>query len=65
MPVTSIALEQATDHFGFLRAFFALACPVTSALTQMLFGWHPMQRGLLSDLRQGNYFDMQPPEVTN
>lgn len=56
LPVTSISREQAESHFGFLGAFFGLDCPASSALTQELLGWHPVQPGLMADLDEGHYF---------
>ena len=56
LPLTSISSEEASTHFGFLGAFFARDCPATSALTQKLLGWHPLQPGLIADLDEGHYF---------
>ncbi|MBV8445343.1 MAG: hypothetical protein JOZ92_05440 [Candidatus Dormibacteraeota bacterium] len=57
VPVRSIDPEDAGEHFGSLGAFFSLDCPASSAITQQLLGWHPVQPGLLDDLEQGGYFD--------
>ncbi len=57
LPVTSIPLDSAPGHFGFLGAFFAVDCPASSALTQALLGWRPVQPGLIADLGQGHYFE--------
>lgn len=56
LPVASVPVEQASEHFGWLGAFFALDIPASSALTQQRFGWRPVQLGLLADLDQGHYF---------
>ena len=56
LPVTSIPVEQANDHFGFLGAFFSLDCSASSAQTQKLLGWRPVQPVLIADLEQGHYF---------
>lgn len=56
LPDVSIPNDQATDHFGFLGAFFSFDMPASSALTQQLLGWHPVQPGLIADLEQGHYF---------
>ena len=56
LPVVSLPLSEADDHFGFLGRILAFDCPSSSALTQQRFGWHPEQRGLLADLEQGHYF---------
>lgn len=60
LPVVSIPPEEAAAHFGFLGAFFSLDCPASSALTQELLGWHPVQPGLIADLEQGHYFERRP-----
>jgi nucleoside-diphosphate-sugar epimerase len=56
LPLTSISPEVAGTHFGFLGPFFARDCPASSALTQKLLGWHPLQPGLIADLEEGHYF---------
>jgi nucleoside-diphosphate-sugar epimerase len=60
VPVVSIPPEELAGHFGFLGAFFALDCPASSTLTQEQLGWHPVQRGLITDLEQGHYFERRP-----
>jgi len=57
LPVRSVSLDEASDHFGFLGLFFAFDCPASSVLTQELLGWHPVQPGLIADLEQGHYFE--------
>ncbi|PQM44442.1 hypothetical protein C1Y40_05402 [Mycobacterium talmoniae] len=56
LPVTSIPVAQAFEHFGWLGAFFALDIRASSALTQQRLGWRPSGTGLLEDLGQGHYF---------
>ncbi len=56
LPVKSVPVEQAAEHFGWLGAFFVMDIPASSALTQQRFGWHPVQPGLLADLDQEHYF---------
>ena len=58
--VNSIPREKANDHFGFLGLFFSLDCPASSAQTQKLLGWRPVQPGLIADLEQGHYFEAAP-----
>jgi nucleoside-diphosphate-sugar epimerase len=60
LPVTSISPEKATDHFGFLGAFFSQDLPASSAKTQKLMGWHPVRPGLIQDLDEDHYFDVTP-----
>jgi nucleoside-diphosphate-sugar epimerase len=56
LPVVSLPVDAAAEHFGFLGAFFSLDIPASSALTQQRFDWHPVQPGLLTDLDQDHYF---------
>lgn len=56
VPVVSVPVEKAGDHFGFLENFFSLDSPASSTLTQQRLGWHPVQPGLLVDLDQEYYF---------
>jgi len=56
VPVTSIAPEQAGEHFTWLAGFIGLDSPASSALTRELLGWQPTQPGLIDDLDQGHYF---------
>lgn len=57
LPVESVPLAQAFDHFGWLGGFFAMDLPATSVLTQERLGWRPVQPGLIADLEKGHYFD--------
>jgi hypothetical protein len=63
VPVISVAGDQAAEHFGFLGAFFAADLPASSALTQQMLGWHPVQPGLIADLEEGHYFEKAPVAV--
>ncbi len=56
LPVTSIAPEDAGEHFGWLGGFLALDVLASSALTRELLGWKPTHPGLIDDLAQGHYF---------
>jgi nucleoside-diphosphate-sugar epimerase len=57
LPVAGIPLEDAAGHFGFLGGFFSMDLPATSAATQKLLGWRPVQPGLIADLDEGHYFN--------
>ena len=59
IPVVSVPLSEADDHFGFLGRILTFDCPSSSTLTQERFGWHPEQPGLLADLDQGHYFRIE------
>ncbi len=56
VPVISISIEDATEHFAHLSTFAALDNPTSSAITQAALNWHPVQPGLIEDLREGEYF---------
>ncbi len=56
VPVVSVPVEKAVEHFGFLGNFFSVDSHASSTLTQQRLGWHPTQPGLLADLDQEYYF---------
>jgi nucleoside-diphosphate-sugar epimerase len=60
LPVVSIPVQEAPDHFGFLGAFFARDIVVSSARTREMMGWEPVQPGLIPDLDEGHYFESAP-----
>jgi nucleoside-diphosphate-sugar epimerase len=59
VPVVSRSSDEAASHFGWLAHFVGIDCPATSAQTQERLGWRPVQRGLIVDLQQGRYFELQ------
>ncbi len=60
LPVKFLPGEEAAAHFGPFAGFAAIDVPVSSALTQERFHWHPAHPSLLADLDQGHYF-ITPP----
>lgn len=56
VPVVSISPEDAEAHFGFMADFVSADNPTSSARTQELLGWRPVQPELIPDLEQGHYF---------
>jgi len=56
LPVTSVAPEDARQHFGWVGGFFGMDIPASSALTQELLGWSPTGPTLIQDLDAGSYF---------
>ena len=56
LPVTSIAAEDAADHFGFLAGPIQTDAPASSDLTRQLTGWAPTGPGLLDDLDDDRYY---------
>jgi nucleoside-diphosphate-sugar epimerase len=56
LPVTSIAPEEASEHFGMMAMFAGMDGAASSALTQQWLGWKPTQIGLIADISRPNYF---------
>ena len=56
IPTTSVAPEDAPEHFGFMAHFVALDSPVTAIITRELLGWEPTGPSLLEDLEQDHYY---------
>jgi nucleoside-diphosphate-sugar epimerase len=62
LPVTALSPEEAEGHFGLFALFASWDVPVSNALTQQRFGWHPTHPGLIADLDEGHYFNSAPSE---
>jgi nucleoside-diphosphate-sugar epimerase len=58
LPVVSVAPEDAGEHFTWLAGFLGIDAPASSALTRELLGWEPTQPGLIADLDEGHYFQL-------
>ncbi|MFI6434908.1 SDR family oxidoreductase [Streptomyces sp. NPDC050759] len=56
VPVTSVAPEEATDHFGWLGHFAAVDMRASATLTRKLLNWQPEHPALIPDLEAGHYF---------
>lgn len=56
VPVTSVAPEDATDHFGWLGRFAAIDMRASATLTRKLLDWQPEHPALIPDLEAGHYF---------
>lgn len=56
VPVRSVPVERAYDHFGWIGPLFAVDAPATSTKTRELLDWQPKESGLLADLAAGHYF---------
>ncbi len=56
IPVASVAVQNAGEHFTWLGGFLGLDAPASSAWTRELLGWEPTQSGLIADLDQEHYF---------
>ena len=55
VPVTSVAPEDAVEHFGFIGMFFAMDLAASSDHTRRVFDWTPTGPGLLEDIKAGAY----------
>jgi nucleoside-diphosphate-sugar epimerase len=56
LPLRSVNPEDASEHFGWLGAFFSWDAPAANALTRVRLGWEPVHQGLIADLEEGFYF---------
>ena len=56
LPVTSVAPEDAVEHFGFIGAFFGMDLSASSERTRARFGWEPTGPTLVEDIEAGAYF---------
>ena len=56
IPTTSVAPEDAPEHFGFMAHFVALDSPVAATITRELLRWEPTGPSLLEDLEQDHYY---------
>ncbi len=54
VPVATVAVEDAEQHFGHLSMFVGLDNPTSSQITRDALGWTPTQPGLLSDLGEAD-----------
>jgi nucleoside-diphosphate-sugar epimerase len=55
VPVKSITLEQAGEHFGWFAHFATLDMPASSEWTRKTLGWEPTGPGLIEDLENMKY----------
>lgn len=56
VPVASIPLSAAVEHFGWFGRFAAMDVPASAALTRARLGWAPTGPGLIEELEQDIYF---------
>jgi nucleoside-diphosphate-sugar epimerase len=56
LPVVSVPLDDALDHFGFTGLLWSANLPTSSGSTRAQLGWQPTGPGLIDDLDQGHYF---------
>lgn len=55
VPVESIPVERAQQHFDWLGMFFGADAPASNARTRALLGWEPTHATLLEDIAAGHY----------
>ncbi len=55
VPVASLSLAEAADHFGWLAPFASLDLSASSARTRERLGWDPTGPGLVADLEAMDY----------
>ncbi len=55
VPVKSLSLEEAKEHFGWMEIFAAMDLWASGAKTQERLNWHPTGPGLIADLEQMRY----------
>lgn len=56
LPVVSVPVGEADDHFGWMARFFAADIPASSTTTRELLAWDPTHPGLIADIDAGHYF---------
>ena len=54
VPTTSVAPEEAGEHFGWIGRCFGADMPASGALTRQGLGWEPTGPTLLEDLAAGH-----------
>ncbi len=56
VPVVSVPLEKAQEHFGTFAHFATLDMPASSEWTRKTLGWNPTGPGMIEDLKHMKYF---------
>ena len=55
VPVKSVSMEDAKEHFGWMAMFAGMDLWASGARTQERLNWHPTGPGLIGDLEQMRY----------
>jgi hypothetical protein len=55
VPVASVEVERAVEHFGWIGPLFAMDAQASNALTRELLDWNPTGPGLIEDIDAGHY----------
>jgi nucleoside-diphosphate-sugar epimerase len=58
IPAKSVSPEEAQSHFGWLAMFATHDLQASSAITRKRLGWNPTGRGLIADLEQMRYHEI-------
>ncbi len=56
VPVESVPVAEAAEHFGWIGMFFGMGAAASNDLTRALLDWEPTNPTLLEDLAGGSYF---------
>jgi nucleoside-diphosphate-sugar epimerase len=56
VPVVSLTLDEAAQHFTWFAMFAGMDVPASSELTRKLLSWQPTQPGLIADIDHPYYF---------
>lgn len=55
LPVKSLSMDEAKEHFGWMAMFAGMDLWASGAKTQQRLNWHPTGPGLIEDLEQMRY----------
>ncbi|MFC6932460.1 hypothetical protein ACFQHO_20360 [Actinomadura yumaensis] len=53
--MTSVAPQDAAEHFGFVGRFFGMDMTASSERTREMLAWTPTGPTLVEDIREGAY----------
>jgi hypothetical protein len=56
---TAARAATPAEEFGFLGGGFRSGQPASSELTRQMMGWEPTHVGLIEDIEQGHYADLE------
>lgn len=56
VPVRSMTMPEASEHFGWLTRFVTTDAPASSTLTRGMTGWTPREGSLITSLEAEGYF---------
>jgi nucleoside-diphosphate-sugar epimerase len=56
VPVVSVPIDEAEDHFGWMSRFFGMDATASNTITREILNWDPTHQGLLVDLSEDHYY---------